>query len=279
MSLKTTTATMDGILPDAYAELVKAVVLSESVALQVFKNIQTDAHTTHVPVLTGDVQAVWAAEGAELTASDATLGDIPVTPAKVGATSILSNELVADSDPAAAALVGESVSRDIARKVDAAAFGNLATPAPKGLESLTTGTVDAGTAFASLDPFLEAQSQAELQGAQLSAFVANPADALTLAKLKTATDSNMTLLQADPTMPTRRLIAGVPLYVSSAVTAGTVWGIPGDRCVAVIRNATQVAVSEHERWSTDESVVKATMRVGLAFPHPLAVQAVSTSAA
>lgn len=66
----------------------------------------------------------------------------------------------------------------------------------------------------------EAQSLAETVGANISAFVARPTDALALAQVQAA-PLNSPLLGQDPTQPTRRQIFGVPLHVSSSVTAGT----------------------------------------------------------
>ena len=43
-------------------------------------------------------------------------------------------------------------------------------------------------------------------------------------------------------MPTKRLVLGVPLISSTAVAAGTIWGIPRDRVFAVIREDAQLAV-------------------------------------
>ncbi len=37
-----------------------------------------------------------------------------------------------------------------------------------------------------------------------------------------------------PESPTRRTVLGVPLYVTNAVTAGIVWGLPRDRVMVVM---------------------------------------------
>ena len=72
-----------------------------------------------------------------------------------------------------------------------------------------------------LDRFLDAIAAADTNGATIADFLASPADASTIAKIRTTVDSNRTLLQVDPTAATRRLIAGVPLYVSPAVGSGS----------------------------------------------------------
>src|SRR5690606_2959055 len=209
------TANGGPILPDEVSTLVVQPVTSASVATQTATVVMTGSHTFRIPRVTEAPTAAWVAEGAEITPDDMTLDEVEVTPAKVAGLTIISRELADDSDPSAHTVIGEGLARDIARKVDAAFFGALAAPAPSGLGALAgTTPVAAGTAFADLDPFAEAMSEAEQLGATLTAFVANPADALTLAQLKDATGSNRPLLGVDPSQPTRRTIFGVPLYVS-----------------------------------------------------------------
>lgn len=72
------------------------------------------------------------------------------------------------------------------------------------------------------------------------------------------------------------MIGGVPLYVSPAVTTGVVWGIPKDRVVVALRDDTRLEVDRSVFFTSDRVAVKATMRVGFAFPHPAAVIKIST---
>jgi len=271
------TANGGPILPDEVSTLVVQPVTSASVATQTATVVMTGSHTFRIPRVTEDPTAAWVAEGAEITPDDMTLDEIEVTPAKVAGLTIISRELADDSDPSAHTVIGEGLARDIARKVDAAFFGALAAPAPSGLGALAgTTPVAAGTAFADLDPFAEAMSEAEQLGATLTAFVANPADALTLAQLKDATGSNRPLLGVDPSQPTRRTIFGVPLYVSPDVTAGTVWGYDRSKVWVVMRDDAKIEVDRSVFFTSDRVAIKATMRVGFAFPHPATVVEITT---
>lgn len=258
-------------LPEQIARLIVLPVTQRSVALQVATVIQTGGHGLRVPLVDTDPTAGWTAEGVEITPSDADLGEAVIGFSKVAGLTIITNELAADTSPAAATVVGDGLARDIARKLDAAFFGALALPAPSGLGALIGTTPIASAAFVDLDPFLEAQSAAEMNGATITAWVANPTDALTIAKIRTATGSNQTLLQVDPTTATRRTIAGVPLYVSPAVTLGTVWGIPRDRVIIAMRNDTRLDVDRSVFFTSDRTAIRATMRVGFGFVQPNAV--------
>lgn len=278
MTLFTTTDDVKGISPDAISTLITLPVERQSVAAQVATVIPTNATRTHIPLVTADPSAAWVAEGAEIAASDPTLDDIVVTPAKIAGLTIITNELAADTSPAAAGIVGDGLSRDIARKIDSAFFGSKgASPVqPAGLEDLVgVSAVDAGADWANLDPFAAALANAEGFGLAVDSFVANPADALILATLKESASSQRALLTPDPTQPSKRLIQGVPLFVSSAVTPGTVWGIPRVRAILVRRNDVDLAVDRSAYFTSDRTAIRATMRVSFAFPHAAAIQKIS----
>lgn len=226
-----------------------------------------------------DPTAAWVAEGEEIPASDADLDEELIAPAKLAGLTIVSRELAEDSSPEAQQTVGAGLARDIARKLDAAFFGTKGTGAvqPGGLEDLLGVSAVEG-AFTSTDPFAEALSVAEGAGATVGAFVTDPATALTLSKVKRATGSNEPLLGSDATAPTRRSVLGLPLLVSPAVTAGTVWAIPQQRVFVVVRSDARIDVDKSVYFTSDRVAVRATMRVGFGFPHPAAVVKVSTPA-
>ncbi|WP_083666007.1 phage major capsid protein [Saccharomonospora sp. CUA-673] len=264
-------------LPEEIGNLVVQPVERESVAAQAGTVVPTASSTFRVPVVAADPTASWTAEGAEIDVSSATLDEVVVTPPKVAGLTIISAELADDSDPAASQIVGDGLARDIARQVDAAFFGSSDDDEqPSGLEDLAgVNTVDAGGEWANIDPFTLAIFSAENVGATLTSWVASPDDAVQLAQLKEEEGSNKPLLQPDPTMPTRRMIGGVPMLVSPAVTPGVVWGIPADRALVVRRTDTTLDVDRSAYFSSHRVGIRATMRVGFAFPHPAAIQRVA----
>lgn len=269
-------------LPEQAGQLVVQPVTANSVAIQAAGSVVTDSQVNgyRVPVWKADPTAAFVAEGAEIPVTDGELAEAADTFHKLAGLTIISREMAADSNPDVAQQIGLGLARDIARKLDAAFFGTRGadTLAPQGLADLTgTTTIDAGTAWTNTDPFSDAIYSAEQVGAQLSAFVANPADARLLAKLKTQTGSQLPLLGSDPTMPTRRQIVGVPMLTSPAVTAGTVWGIPAGRIVIAIRSDVELLRDESVFFTSDRVALKATMRVTSLFPHEAAIQKVSIS--
>lgn len=282
MALHTTTAGVSAISPDQIEQLIVLPVQSNSIAFQAATLVTTNATETRIPRVTDDPSAAWTAEGDEIGTSDPKIDDIAVLPKKLAGLVVVSNETVADTNPAADSIVGDGLTRDIARKVDAAFFGsNSAAPTlqPEGLEDQTAATtVAAPAAWADADPFAEAISNVEGLGLGIGSFVANPADALLLAQLKESTASSRPLLGSDPSNPTRRALQGVPMLVSPAVTAGTVWGIPSTRAVIVRRNDVDLQVDRSAYFTSDRTAIRATMRVGFAFTQPAAIQKISLAA-
>ncbi len=224
MPTYTTTAGVNALLPDGYGPLVIQSTLDESVFAQIATTVTTGSAEYRIPLVAADATASWVAEGAEITPSDPTFQELVVTPAKVAGLTIISRELANDSSPAAAQVVGDGLARDIARRIDQAVFAGLASPAPAGLTTLSgvQAYVNA-SAYANLDFAAEAISKAETVGARVTAFVAAPATALALAKIRTASGSNEPVLGKDATSATGRMILGVLLLVSSFVAANTLW--------------------------------------------------------
>lgn len=282
MALYTSSTNVSGILPDTIGDLIVQPVTAMSVAMEVATVVPTASHRYRVPIVTDDPAAAWVKEGDEIPATDAVLDEIEVIPSKVAGLNVISRELATDSSPQAQQVVGDGLARDIAKRVDQAFFGTNVTAAgppvvrndarPLGLLDLVGyQSVDTGGTIANTDPFAEALSKAEQVGATVTAFVAHPTTVLALAKVKKATGSNEPLLGNDPSAPTKRTVLGVPLYPSPAVAVGDIWAIPIERVQVVLRDDVALDVDGSAYFSSDRIGVRATMRVGFAFPHPAAV--------
>jgi HK97 family phage major capsid protein len=272
MSLLTSTTDVGGILPDDFGTLVIQPALDASVFAQVATTVRTGATNYRIPIVSADPTASWVAEGAEISPSDPTLQELEVTPSKCAGLTVVSRELADDSSPAASQVVGDGLARDIARRIDQAAFAGLASPAPAGLTTLSgIQTYVNATAFANLDFAAQAISKAETVGAKVTAFVTSPATALALATIKQATGSNQPVLGVDVTAATSRSILGVPLYVSQYVAASTLWAVDSSRVWLVVRDDASVEADRSVFFTSDRVAVKATMRAGFGFVHPQAV--------
>lgn len=276
MPLYTANPGAGGLLPDQYGPLVVQPTLEASVFARVATLARTVATEYRIPIVATDPTASWVAEGAEITPSDPTLQELVVTPPKVAGLTIVSREMADDSSPAAANVVGAGLGRDIARRIDQAAFAGLASPAPAGLTTLSgIQTYVNASAFGNLDFAAEAISKAETVGATITAFVTGPATALALAKVKETSTSNAPLLGTDATSASSRSVLGVPLFVSQYVAANTLWAIDASRVWLVVRDDATVEADRSVFFTSDRVAVKATMRAGFGFVHPQAVVKVS----
>lgn len=272
-TLLTSAEGMGGILPEEYGDLIVLPVQKNSVAYQVATLVNTSSNELHVPLIVSDTAAEWVAEGQEINPSEGVFGEIVSTPRKIAALTKISRELADDSSPEASALVGEGIARDIQHKIDATFFGATPANGPQGLESLDGVTiVDAGAAWTDLDPFIDAQSNAEQLGTTINSWVANPEDAKVLYKLRDEEGSNRPLLANRANDQADRYIQGALLFVSPAVTPGTVWGIPRDRVLVVTRKGTEVSVNDSVYFTSDRVAVRGVMRVSFAYPQPKAIQ-------
>ena len=160
-------------------------------------------------------------------------------------------------------MVGASLARALTLQVDKGFMGNLAAPAAKGLGSITP-TVVSG-ALDSLDSLHEAKAAAAAEGGTPTVLLAHPTDLLALAVLKDQADSNRALL-ADTTNA-----AGLPVVASRHATAGQLWVLDASQIVTVLREDVTLAVSHDSHFTSDRVALRATLRVGFAFPRPAAL--------
>jgi HK97 family phage major capsid protein len=263
--------------PEAVHSLVIQPLIDQSIAAQASTVVQVSSHDLRIPRVTTDPAAAWTAEGAEINATDAVLDEITCTPKKLAGLCVISNELANDSSPAALGVVGQGLVRDLRRKLDAAWLTATTTNGPSGLPSLTTSTTSAGGAWSSFDWAEAAKSADESLHTVVTSFVTSPATALALSTVKqfSTAGSNVPLLAPDPSQPSARTIAGVPLLVSPSVAADTIWAIPRDHVLFVIRQDASVVSDGSVFFTKDSVAVRATLRVGFAYTYPLAITKIS----
>lgn len=252
--------------PEDYGQLIDTEVDAKSVAFQAATVVGTDRHQVRFPILVSDPDTGWYAENTEITLIDPETDEIVVIPSKVAGLTQISNEAAMDSSPEVASLTGATLARDIAKKVDAAFFGNTVTNGPNGLQSLTgVQVVDSEGAWTTLDHFHDAKAQAIANGAELSHVVLAPDVALALSKAKTATGSNQGLLE---TVDDGIRLAGLTALISPAVAAGNAWALDKSQVMTVRRKGTTVDTSTDAAFAYDAVQVRAVSRIGFGFPNP-----------
>lgn len=254
--------------PDQVEQLLVTPALEQSTAAQVATTLRTDKHRVRFPRLASDPTAHWTGEGQEIEVSDPTFDEVTAETAKVAGMTIVSNEMMADGEPAAINQIGAGLTRQITNSIDQAFFTQVAEPAPQGLASIQPSELDVGAQLDNLDAFAEAIALASNQNSVITTFVANPADALELALLKESTGSNRGLLQADPAQPTTTIISGVPVLTSNHVPAGTIWALPKTSVHLIVRKQAEVQADNSVLFTSDRTAIRGVMRVGFAFTQP-----------
>lgn len=273
-----TSDSASALLQDEVQTLLVEPVAREAVAGQVATQTFVNSHTARFPKVTADPTAAWTPEGSEITVSAPQFAEVIVTPAKVAGLTVCSNEFLRDASTEAIGQVGEGIVRDIARKVDEAFFGSLPSPAPAGLESLSTPTLTVSGGFTNVDWAEEAKAVSAAAGGKITNFVCHPSDMLALSKLKESASSNRGLLQSDPAAPAGKTVAGVDMVVSTAVRQGTIWAIPAEYVHLVIRQDAQLEMSREMLFNSDQVAIRGTMRVGFGFTHSQAIVKINVTA-
>lgn len=256
--------------PEDYGTLIDTVIAEKSIAFQAGTVVQTASETIRFPMLTADPAVGWYAENTQISLTDPTTNELVIVPKKVAGLTQISNEAADDSNPAVANQIGQSLGRSVAKKIDAAFFGNTVTNGPAGILSLSgVNVVDTGTiTLTSLDPFHQAKADALADGATLTHFILAPDVALTLAKAKAGDELNTGLLDNVADGVT---VAGVKVLISTDVAAGNAWGVDASQIIVVQRTGTTVTRSTDAAFDFDAVQVRATARVSWGFANPAGI--------
>ncbi|WP_084844437.1 phage major capsid protein [Prescottella equi] len=274
----TSNAGMDGLL-----NLIKAGVVTPmprlSAALSTTNRITSEFSRVQVPVIRGDASTAWVPEGQLIGESEPDIDTIEASPRALKALTPVSNEALKSGIGDLAALAMNSLSNDLASKVDAAFYANTTANGPKGLGSIAPTTLNP-TTFTNLDIFTEAVVTAEGVGSTITSFHCNPTDYLKIANLKESNGSNRGLLQPDvqaenaPKLGNSysgHSVAGVPLYVSRHCAAGVIWGVPKATVFSVTSATPDLAMSEDAAFDRDITLIRAVYGVDFAFAHEAGV--------
>lgn len=273
--------------PEQIAETIIKPLERESVAFEISRIQTHESATLRIPVLDTDGDMGWIPEGQDLPLSQPTTHSVNVTPPKLATVVPVTREAFDDSEAGLLGQLTDSLLRRYAVKVDAGFFGNAADPAPAGLTALAAGSGSAVVKQSVAADFggntdwaVDAAAAIEDAGGTMTAIVANSADMALLAKLKTGTGSAQPLLapNGDATSQARRVINGVPVYVSAAVPARTLWALDGSRAVVAVRRKAEIETDKSVYFDKYSIAVRFVARIGWAFPHPETIVKITRAA-
>jgi HK97 family phage major capsid protein len=277
------------IAPDEWSATFIDRLAAESVMLRSgIRRITTTRDVLHLPRIDSDPTAAWVAEAGTIAPSDPGYTDVTATPRKLASLQVISNELIADSNPDVVSLLEMQVARALALKFDLGCFEGSGTPPEiRGLKNVVGITLDSSLAAAptNLDVFATAIATLEANNAQASAIVMHPRTWGTLSTLKEGTaNNNKPLLQesaGSAGQAVERRIYGVPVHLTSqlSVVEGTAessaYVYDASQLIAVFRQDTSITLDRSRLFNTDQSELRAILRADFIVPNPLAVVRIS----
>jgi HK97 family phage major capsid protein len=234
--------------------------------------------TTHVATVEGDAPVVKApfidpgeanfvAEGDEIGENEIDSSEVDIATGKIAILTVVSREQYGQSG--VRDLLSTELRRAMTVKADRAL---LSQPAPTGKKItppaglLAQEHSNGGEIYTNLDALSDAVAQIEADNGTADLIVASPQSWSSVNKLKTAEDSNASLL-GPPAVAAQRQLLSIPVTVSASVPEDTLI-VLDKRAVLSAYGPLTVAVSEHAAFAKDSITTRLTWRIGAAITHP-----------
>lgn len=254
--------------PEQIIPLLLEPVVRESVLGQIATTMYTDRPAVRVPKMTDIDVADWIPEGQEIPLGDVEFDELELIPRRLAGGSVVTREVIEDTSPIASELIGQSLARDLAKKVDISFFGakGTNTERPAGLADLT-GYSPVTASSLSLDAFFDAEIAADAAGAPIDVYVTNPVTAASIGKLTMTGTAGV----QDITVKARRVVLGVPVIASPHVPAGTIWGFNRASTLFIVRTQAEVEAHDGPFFTSYRVALRSRIRCTWGFTNPATV--------
>jgi HK97 family phage major capsid protein len=274
------------VAPEGFeAELIRALN-EQSVMRRIARVLPpiTQASVRIPKNLTG-VAAAWVGENQAITPSDPTFGQVEFTPHKIGALTLVSNELLADSAVNVEQLLATLFGEAFAALEDAAFFAGDGNGKPSGIlnEGSIEAVITAAANAVSTDEILALYDALPPQYRATAVWVMNPATMSHLRKLKDNTGRYLLVEGLAGAAPTTLL--GRPVYLSSNMPAIApdakviVFGDVARAYLIVDRQGIEVQRSSDRYFESDQTAFRAIARTDGKVVLPDAVRFLKMAAA
>lgn len=233
--------------------------------------VEGDEPAVRVPAINLDDSVGFVAEGANIPEAEPDLAELVILTGKVAELIKVSREQLAQ--PSALDVITNEIKRSLVAKADWALLQqpapvSPATHPPAGL--LAKATV-AGTLSGDLDELVDAIAIIEsLPGGQATHIIASPEAYATVRKMKTATDSNVSLVGAGVESGQKTLLS-VPVLTTSAMPANKLLVLDKSQVLSAYGQV-MLARSNDFYFGSDNVALRATFRFGAGFVEPMAGQ-------
>lgn len=275
------------VQPEIERRIVEAIE-SDNVLRDLCSKVNVTTNSIQVDNIGLSTQAGWVAElGTKPESTALTLASVTASVFTAAGLATVSNQLLADANPAVDGLVTSDLVKRLVALEETAFISGTGTGQPLGIlntpgVSTTTYTEGSPTVAALLDKILDAIADVQENHGQPSAILMHPRTWTRILKAKDATTGAYYVGQAldsvlpDVTSPrTRRrgpqfLLWGVPVVLSNRIPTNLGGGtnesrvIVGDFSEALILDRQGVTIDEspHVYFTTNQTVFRAEKRVG-----------------
>jgi HK97 family phage major capsid protein len=249
----------DAISPEQWASFILERLGHASVVLRSgARRIPTSASVLHVPRFVDDGAAGWYAELEEIADGEPKGDDLEMIMRKCATLARLSNEVIGDASRSSINAIGDELMKAVGLAVDRAVFVGTGPPRqPTGIlgqiQQEETGPV------ADYDTVVKAAGQIGDHGGLADSLYVAPADWTALQLLKDTTDRP--LLQPDATARAPRSFAGLGVFSTPALTAGTAIVGEAAQIVVAIRRDPSVELSDQALFTSDGTVARVVTRM------------------
>lgn len=247
-----------------------ADIIPEALILQcstVSGVIDGDAPSLRVAYIDDD-EATFVAEGSAIPEAEPSLNEVQLATGAVSQLIRVSRSQYYQAGTAEQ--LAQSVGRALVKKADEAFLAQAAPVSPAvnpaaGILN-TPNLIGGGTVADDLDELIDLVAEVQANGAQPSHIVLDPLGWAAVRRLKTANDSNVSLVGAG-TNDAVPMLLGVPLVITAAMPAGQ--GLVLDsRAVVSAVGPVEVETSEHRYFEYRDVGLVAQWRIGQAVVRP-----------
>jgi HK97 family phage major capsid protein len=246
--------------------------------------------TLFFPKVTAASTAYFVSEAATITDSQPTFGQLTLHPKKVAALTVLSTEVMEDSNPSIMDTVLKRLAEDIALKVDYEIYnGTTSTGGFNGLRDTTADTAISTVAVGgdiTTDKISDAIEKLQTQNIEPTDLIIHPKLLNKLRKLKTSTTSNEPLLNLVTfgSEPLANGLVGKIWGINVIVTTQLPVNLTGGTCTTateaillargkcgIFANRRQLNLNRFYRIATDDWQIQSNLRAAFSVNYSKAI--------
>lgn len=248
-------------------------IVNDSVAAQVSTVITgATGSKLRIPLVVDENTSdnLFTAELAEIEIINPSVSQLELEYRKLAALSVVSSEVLEDSELQVLEMAGRSLTREVVRKVDTAAFGNAA-PANgfPGIQAWHGQMITSVTADGPNGDFVvDAGAEIRKAGGTPNVILTTPDVLRVLQKAKVATGSNMPLYGTSAAAPVGETIHGIPVVTSPHVKADQLYVIDRDALVFAIHRDVKIDRDDSAGFTRDGTLLRLTTRIAFGAVQP-----------